>query len=1303
MNPKAYYTAIALFVGCAIVLSVYIFPSGEDIAWMLFYDRQFDRSSREFYEFFRQKEQTRQAVVPKVLLDLEFANTDEAIRTVEAYVRENPEDLEARLYLGDLYKRVSRPYAYLRNLEQIYELAPTVSRLQELKNLYEDLNESEDRIYALEQLIQEKEATVEDFRDLAELYAARGELDLALETVETMLTRFSADKIDDVTANFAVNIFLATDQQLEAFLFASNYATEHPQDVETIISMSYKMIDAGLLSEARFLSELVPESKRGNPKYLELLLTLLIEQEDEKGIYVILEQEYRKGHLLPSFYSRLLILAILEKNDELAVDMLQSLDMKEVPQNRLTVLIDNLITYRKQELAKLLKDNLGEDYLEQNRLIRLGVAIAEKGAAEQVEALIEQEGYDEVAQLQIAQFLYSSGYKDVARNILNRIDSMNEADTESLENIVELYINLDMVDDIDKLLSDYTLKPGFPGAPLITAQFMVLAAQGKIDELERRIALREKIPIQTYVDLFFIAEKTKQRQTAMRLAERINQLASTSYSKMIMARALALNGQSAEALKIIRSLRRQGVDVRDSYFYTLILALDQDELYDQELEDFLVRVSSDPLVPETKLREYGFFLIDKGYKEKAEIPFKVVAKDKPYQNTDLQTLLALWGPTPTSDQIEWMVEESRDAQGKDLAGWIEYFTFLKRPDIGTGLAEANGWQEDPDAGLAYFEALQEAKERQKMKDALAIIVGNETDLRRLRKIAQMSYDLALFPTAEIAIQKILDQEPEDPAALRLLGFVKYVRAEFHQAIGYLRRYLQTPEPDYLGWYFYSDIYWFFRHWDWSRKYLRQALYLLDKKKDRDPYSELIEAQALYRMGCFTKSLTLYEELLEKYPKNVGMKIDYANLLMVLDKFCRANYIMAITDPFEDPDLDPELQEKEQINLLLTKTLYYENMNQLQRAWRLVCRMQQIWPKNAKIMQMRASIEQTLGRWWNAVLWYEEGLRLEPWNEELQNLQRKIFCEKASFISLLREYKLTGKFQVERISELEWSHRYNQEYVGKLKVESDTLVLPDALGAFDGINFDFKGTRARGEVTIERNLQDGLKLELSGFLSREGLGAGLFYERPDWWGLWSARLWYHKLTWEFTQTIIDYGVEDRVEVFRSLKYGPFLEIFGRGGYRWYHLRTFGEAAQTWTLLAGLNYRFRRLSLVRRALGDEAAVFFNYYIDSQYVTKEKRIFSPTLQTEITPLDIVSRETHVWQLSFNKVFCPTFWIEGFGGASWDRIARGDVGPIAGFVTHFGSQCGPQLNLSWLHTFSSQFENESVDRFIADFKIPY
>lgn len=1303
MSRKAYYTIIGLFVIIAFIFSVILFPSKEDVAWMLFYKREFGRSARQFQEYFSKNQKTREAIVPRVLIDLEYANVNDAIRIMEDYVNEHPKDIDARIYLGELYQKASRPYAYLRNLEEVYKLRPSIKVLEELKERYQWFNEPEKQMAALKQLVKDNAASARDYSNLAALYAAKGQLNLAVQTFDELLKKFPLEKIDNDIILFAVNIFLVSNMDLKAFLLSSNYASEHPDDVQTIVSLAYKFQQAGDISQANFLANLVAPSRRNNAQYLELMLGLLIQNKDEKTVFWILKTEFEKKRLLVPFYVQLFNLAIFFKEDKFAKEMIETLDFKKVSQNNLVSLINNLISFHNSELAKLLAQKLGPDYLETHKLLSMGLQIAEKGSKEEVEALVEEKGFTNQERLQLAQFLQSSSYQDVAKKLLSEVKSFDGVDVNILPNVAQLYIDLGDVKDLNRLLQSYHLKPGYPREPLNIAQLYVLAAQGNIEELERRFVLKKKLSIDIFQSLYFIAEETKQKKTALKLAQILNRKAPTPDNQMIMARALALNGRPAEALRIIRRLKREGINVTDNYFYTLVLAAQTDKLYRMELLGFLENAVKNPKVTEKKLRNFGYFLIDHKLKEEAYIIFKTLAKGQPFRNSDMQTLIYLWGDHPTDKQVDWMVKEARNSKGADLAGWITFLTYAKHPEEAIQLAEAGDWRSNLKVGLAYLDALQEVKNRSKLEEVLIALLEGKTDFKALEKIGAIAYDLQIYQTAEKAAQKMLAEKPDDPEAIKLIGFIYYDRQEYHPAYRYLKEYNTQYKGEYLSWYFFGNIYWYYRHWDWSRKYFCTALKLLNKEKNLDPYGEMIEAEIYYRLNEFEKSFALFEKVIDKYPRNSSFRVEYADVLINMEKFCRAAYMLAMADLEKESSLAPELRIQDNINLGLSKAQLMVSLNRLRCAWRIVTKLMKLYPDNVQVIMMQAQLEQQLGRWWKAVLWLEQGLRLEPKNEELQVYQRRIFCNRSSFFFGSHEYKLTGTPQTEVISDYTWSHRFNQEYVGKLKFSSDKLTLINSLDVFSGLISDFCGTRSRGEIALERNTQDGLTLEISGFLSEQGLGAGLYFEKPDFYGLSWGRLWYHRQTWDFTETIIDYGVEDRVEFFRSLNLGPRTEIFGQAGYRWYILRDLGEALQTWNLTAGLNYQFSRLNLIRRQFGDEGAVFFNYYVDAQYVTREKGIYSPVLQAVVLPINTVSRETHVWQLSFNKVYCPTFWIEGAGGASYNRISGGPLGPLATFIAHFGSPCGPRLNLSYFHTFSSQFESQSVDRFVADFRIPY
>ncbi len=873
---------------------------------------------------------------------------------------------------------------------------------------------------------------------------------------------------------------------------------------------------------------------------------------------------------------------------------------------------------------------------------------------------------------------------------------------ENLDNVVELYLDLGLLNQVEGMLAAYKLQPGDSKDAYIRSELYILAAKGDIEELKRRFLFMGKVPNSLLQELFSIAEKAKKKNTAYQLAQRLNRLYPSSLNEMLMARALALNGRPKEALKIIRRLKRDGVDIQDNYFYVLVLAAEQDELYKMELKEFIKRAIADKSIQENKKRNWGYVLIGDHLRDLAVPIFQVLAEGKNFSSGDVQTLLDLWGKDLSDRQAAWIVKQAEKSYGEELAGWIAHLVYNKHPAEGALLAEKMGW-DNPKVAEIYLEALEGTKERQKLKKALVVMVDREDNPERLGKIGNLSFGLGIYPTAEKAYLKVLNIEPEKADPWKYLGMIKFAESNFHAARFYLQRYLQTEEPGYLGYYYYGEIYWTYNHWQCARKYFHTALHLLTEKENLDPFSELIEAELYYRMGCVTRALCLFEKLIERYPKNASFRVNYANILIILEKYCRANYLLRTAHPEYDKDLDPEQLKDQMIDLELTESQLLQELNRLRAAWRLVGKLLRQYPEEPRIMAMQAQLELLLGRWQLAAGWFDAALQREPQNDTWKKIRREIFCDKARHIFMQKEYKLTGTTQREIKDLLLVYHRINQQFVFKFRADSDQLSLPDTFNPFTGETFRFLGTRYRTEIALECDFLSGLVAEFRGFLAREGLGAGLDTTKTDFYGISRMQLWYHRQTWEFVQSIIDFGLEDRIDFYRSFNLGPRTEIFGEGGYRWYYLAHFGLSATTYTFTTGVNYRLNKRNIVARQFGDGANVYLNFYVDAQYPTFEKKVFSPVLGQEVIPLDVEKRETWVWQMSFNKIFCPTFWMEGFAGASWDRAFNGDVAPIGGFVTYIGTKCGPQLRFQYFRTFSSQFENQSVDRFIADFKIPY
>lgn len=1306
MDRKTYYTLIITLVLVGFAVSILLFPSGLDIAWMLFYNKQYEKSSKTFSEYFQGKtKEQREFAVPEVWLNLELANIGEAIKTVEEYLKAHPKALDARQYLGRLYQKANRPYDYLHNLEEIYKINPNATVLKELVRLYEETNSTDRQMGALNVLVKENSAELKDYKQLVQIYAAKGDVASASIIIHKMLQKFTPGQLDQETAVFAVNFLVSNGEEKQGFYLASNYIKAHPKDTSAIVDFVYKLSAADMTGEAELIESFIPANEQNSPKVLELKLSLRMQKQDEKGIFETLKTEYQSGKLLPSYYPKLVTGAIAYKDDALLNNMIDTVDFKKISESSLVPLVDTLISNHRSDIAVKLQEKLGKSYLEQHQLIDLGLTLASNETKEiKVEGI--EKKFSEQQRAELSYLLFSSGDRAYSKAILETIQSLQNLESDSLDTTIDLYISLGLTDKAEKLLASYQLEPGMNREPVIRSQLFLLAATGKLDELQNRLSQTRKITPSFLADLYQVAEKTKQGKTAFAMASELYKRDPSQTNRTYLARALVLDGKIREGLKILREQREQGVNVLDAYVSSLVDAAKVDPTYKFELDQLVASVVKDKKIEQQKKRDIGYILIDNKMAPQATSIFFELAQGKSYSDSDTQSLLTLWGKKLSPVQMEWIQEQTVQAEGKNLAGWLEELAYNGQAKLAASIAEKKGWDQNKAVTDVYLNALEISKQRERLKRALNQIVESEPPGPRLSKMAKMSYDLGLYHTSEKAYVRLLETDPENPEPFKMVGMIKFVLGDYFAAKEYLECYLATPNPDYLGYYYYGELYWIYEHREHARQYLRTSLYLLTKMEHRDTFSELIEAEIYYRMRCYSRAMETYESIIARAPNMVSYNIDYANMLVLLEKYCRAAQMIANASAIKGnpADLDDEGVKTQAINLQVAKVRLLKELNKLQQAWCLANELVQKYPDVARVLEVKAELENLLGRWWMAVTWYENAIAIEPWSEYFKRLQRDIFCEKSSHVFMGDEYKLVTNAQIERIYDFEWSNRFNHLWVGKIRVSNDDMTLNNAIDPFTNTFFDFAEPRVRGEVALEFQNPNGLDVELALCFARLGVGMNLFITKKDFYGRWELNGMYNRQSWDYTQTIIGYGTEDRFSFYRTLNVGPRMELFGGGGYRWYNLIHIPNAAQFYTYVAGVNYHLRPTNIWVKALGDDGNLYLNYFIDAQYQCFTKEVFSPFLNQFVTPMNVGNRQTHVAQISFNKRFCPTFWIEGAVGASCDAASNhNEWVPTGAFIVHIGSKCGPRLRFQYIHTQSTQQTRQLEDRLIADVTIPY
>lgn len=135
MNRRHYYTAVALISFTGLGLSLFFLPKSTDKPLMYLYDKQYERAYNFYYDHYQRGDRSINVMIPLVNILMEYAQIDQSIEVMEAYVELNPDSVDALRFLAKVYHNANRSYDYLRVLEDIYTIEPSIEVLREKKSI----------------------------------------------------------------------------------------------------------------------------------------------------------------------------------------------------------------------------------------------------------------------------------------------------------------------------------------------------------------------------------------------------------------------------------------------------------------------------------------------------------------------------------------------------------------------------------------------------------------------------------------------------------------------------------------------------------------------------------------------------------------------------------------------------------------------------------------------------------------------------------------------------------------------------------------------------------------------------------------------------------------------------------------------------------------------------------------------------------------------------------------------------------------------------------------------------------------
>ncbi len=202
----AHYMVVMVVV-LALLGGYLAYPRSPELALMRYKNKQFTAARAEYENLLEQGNRSANVVVPLSELYLVYGEMDRAVELMESFIAANPDNMEARVQLGKLYQQTQRPHDYLGSLERRAEVQPSEQALRNLSQLYNAEGRIEQQIEVLRRIIQDYDAQPHDYKDLAYLLAAQGDMVGATEMLRRLDLEHPA-AFDDRAREFMVSLSL---------------------------------------------------------------------------------------------------------------------------------------------------------------------------------------------------------------------------------------------------------------------------------------------------------------------------------------------------------------------------------------------------------------------------------------------------------------------------------------------------------------------------------------------------------------------------------------------------------------------------------------------------------------------------------------------------------------------------------------------------------------------------------------------------------------------------------------------------------------------------------------------------------------------------------------------------------------------------------------------------------------------------------------------------------------------------------------------------------------------------------------
>lgn len=903
-----YFWIIGLGV-LGIIASIWLIPSKEQTALAELKAHKYRQAEGYYWEQYNKGVRTPDVVSQLSTLNENEGKLDDSIRVMESYVKEHPDDFYALRRLSELYRLNQQYGEYYLTLLRLQKIKVDWEVLQELATWYRNTGEDGPLFITLKELVATGHGDETDYMDLANLYAGMKDYKKAYELLNTRRDHFVKkvtinDILFEVWVSFELSKSKGGNVKIEkhAIELLANYLLQLKEPKLTYYAM-------GVIQErhpryADYLITLLEPQIKDNP-YLETLVAQIWwdHPEDKQKVIPLLQKLLKGKHLSPQLQN-FAFNVYLDKNDDTQlIDLIDTINAETIEDSGFINLAIISLLQNKPILAQKMQRTLGEEFLKNHPMIGTALAVGaqDPDAKQRLDDYLKTGTLIEIDKYELLKLATTANFYEEALELGAQLPPYQGLEDYQLLDVAQAYVQMKKEADLYPLLES-SIPPLTKkiAAPSLAVLDIALHRTMRVAEwLKEEQNLRENI----LNALYSTAESSNEYPMALLVAKRLVTQYPSPTADAHYGLALVQVGKFEQGLSLIRPIYDESPfdpQVERAYFTALAYAAKRDKSYREELYAFMQEREEKPQIKKDMLRDFMYAYLDILHNfENAIRLASILAENASPKSQDVQTLIYLWGPKATPEQIAWIEERAAHSNLNELSYWLENLNYVGQYHSVIDLFLKHIDDElDASLYLTYMDALTSLRMHPELRCAIDLAFPKMKDRKQLERLAGYAEE-AIYPEARrMAWEKIVYAEPQDPIAWQKLAKATF---DEHDYLGtlyaldeFFSLYCESTEPNskyYESLYEYGMALKKQRDFHGAEEYFYLALDEIDCAEDQTIPMLEIEALVYHELGNSKIPLIILQEVYERASRDPDTAASYASFMLGDDFLAEARQFL----------------------------------------------------------------------------------------------------------------------------------------------------------------------------------------------------------------------------------------------------------------------------------------------------------------------------------------------------------------------------------------------------------------------------